>query len=94
MKLNPKGLGLAFGLAGVAFYLGCVLLMAIVGSPALVVFFNSLFHGLDVAPILQTEVAFWVTVLGLVNTFVLGALFGAFVAVVYNRAVVPVEIRS
>ena len=36
MKLKPTGLGLAFGVAGVFFYLGCVLLMTFMGSQAVV----------------------------------------------------------
>ncbi|MEZ5275564.1 MAG: DUF5676 family membrane protein [Opitutaceae bacterium] len=86
MKLNPKGLGLAFGVAAVFFYLGCILLMTIAGRGALVVFFNALLHGLDIGPILSAKVSFWMTILGLVNTFILSWLFGALIAVVYNGA--------
>lgn len=93
MRLNSKGLGLAFGVAGAFFYLGCVLIMAIAGPEVLVLFFNGLLHGLDVTPVLQLEVGFWVSVIGLVNTFVIGWLFGALIAVVYNGAVSRVVVR-
>lgn len=48
LNLNPKYLGLAFGVTGVVFYLGCMLTMATVSHDKAVVFFNSLLHGLDV----------------------------------------------
>ena len=41
MKLYPKSLGLAAAVAASIFYLGCVLLMQIASSEALVTFFNS-----------------------------------------------------
>ena len=87
MKLNPTGLGLAFGIAAVVFYLGCVLLMSMAGDQALVLFINGLLHGLNVESIIAPRIGFWVTVLGLINTFVLSWLFGALIAVVYNGVV-------
>lgn len=93
MKLNPKGLGLAIGVASAFFYLGCVLLMAIAGREALTVFFNGLLHGINVEPILNTHLSFWMTILGLVDTFILSWLFGALVAVVYNGAIARVSTK-
>lgn len=87
MPLNPKRLGFAVAIAASVFYLGCVVIMALAGPPALVGFFNGLFHGADLGPIMQNKVGAWTTITGLINTFVLSWLFGALVAVVYNGAV-------
>jgi hypothetical protein len=86
MPLNPNRLGPAFAVAAGLFYLGCVAIMAIAGKAALVAFFNGLFHGLDLSPILMDQVSVWITVTGFINTVVLSWLFGALIAVVYNLA--------
>ena len=84
MPLNPNRLGPAFAVAAGLFYLGCVTIMAIAGKATLVGFFNGLFHGLDLSPILMERVSVWVTVMGFINTVILSWLFGALIAVVYN----------
>ena len=84
--MNPKRLGLAFAVAAGVFYLGCVFIMVFAGPPVLVIFFNGLFHGADLTPILKGSGSAWITVTGFVNTFILSWLFGALVAVVYNLA--------
>ena len=86
MTINPKRLGLAVATAAGLFYLGCVVLMAIAGAPALATFFNGLFHGFDLTPILAANIGFWTTALGLINTVILSWLFGALIAVSYNLA--------
>ena len=84
MTLSPKRFGLACASAAALFYLGCVFIMAVAGAQNLAFFFNGLFHGLDLKPILLESVSPWITVSGLINTFILSWLFGAFIAVVYN----------
>ena len=83
-RLDLKRMGFAFGTTGVLFYLGCMLTMATVPREKAVVFLNSLLHGLNVEPILQTNVPFGEVVLGLITTFVLGWFAGALVAGFYN----------
>ncbi len=82
--LNPRRLGLAFGATGVVFYVGCMLTMATVPRDSAVTFFNSLLHGLDVAPILKTSVPPAQVVLGLITTFILGWFAGVLIAGIYN----------
>jgi len=84
MSLSPRRFGLAFASAAGLFYLGCVLIMALAGPQNLAFFFNGLFHGLDLRPILMDSVDVLTTLTGFVNTVILSWLFGAFVAVVYN----------
>jgi hypothetical protein len=83
-NLNPKYLGFAFGATGLVFYLGCMLTMATVPHEKVVVFFNSLLHGLDVGPILKTSVPISQVALGLVTTFILGWFAGVLIAGIYN----------
>ena len=86
MRLSPRRLGLAFGGTGAIFYLGCMLTMATVPREKAVLFFNSLWHGLNVEPILQTSVPIGEALLGLVTTFILGWFAGALIAGFYNLA--------
>ena len=92
-QLDPKCLGFAFGTAAAFFYLGCVLLMGLAGHEALVTFLNGILHGIDVTAILQPRLGFWLTVLGFIDTFILSWLFGAFVAVLYNGALLRLSTR-
>lgn len=87
MSLSPRRFGLAFASAAGLFYIGCVFLMAVTGPQNLAVFFNGLFHGLGLRPILEDSVSLGVTAFGFVNTLILSWLFGAFMAVVYNLSI-------
>lgn len=83
-RIHVFKFGLACGLTGTLLYLGCVILMLTVGEQGIVLFFNSLLHGLDVAPILRTDVPLWEAGLGIIETFVLSWLIGACIASIYN----------
>jgi hypothetical protein len=87
LYLNPNYLALAFGAAGVVFYLGCVLTMATVSHDKAVVFFNSLLHGIDVGPILKAGVPASQVALGLVTIFILCWFAGLLIAGTYNLGV-------
>lgn len=84
LYLNPKYMALAFGATGVVFYLGCMLTMATVSHDKAVIFFNSLLHGLDVAPILKTSVPVSQVAMGLVTIFILCWFAGLLIAGIYN----------
>ena len=79
-----KRFGLAVGSAGALLYAGCVLVMLCLPEPTVVAFFNSLLHGLDVGPIVRTDMPWGEALMGLVQTFILAWITGAVVAVVYN----------
>ncbi|REL39304.1 hypothetical protein DYD21_03325 [Rhodohalobacter sp. SW132] len=83
-KLNIKKLGLAFGSTTAILYLGCVLLMIIVGQEGTVAFFNTLLHGFDTSAIIRMDIPWWEAVMGIVQIFILGWLTGALVAAIYN----------
>ena len=82
--INIKKFALAWGVAGVVLYLGCIILMATVGHEGTVLFFNSLLHGFDTSAIIRMEVPWTEALIGLVEIFILGWLFGALIAAVYN----------
>lgn len=75
--INVKKFGLAFGLTGALLYIGCIILMLLVGHPGTVKFFNSILHGLDVSSIVRMDVPLWEAGVGLIETFILGWLIGA-----------------
>lgn len=83
-RLSPQRLGFAFGATGALFYLGCMLTMSTVSREKAIIFFNSLLHGLDVAPILRESVSPSEVCLGIIGTFVFGWFAGALVALFYN----------
>ena len=65
-------------------YISCVVLMMTTPEEQVTAFFNSLLHGLDVEPIMQWEMAWWEMGIGVIQVFILGWLFGALIASVYN----------
>ncbi len=82
--INVKKFGFAVGSTGALLYLGCLIVMFIVGLEGTVRLFNSLLHGLDVTKIVRMDMPIWEAVIGIIQTFVLGWLIGACVAAIYN----------
>ena len=83
-KLNVQRFSLAIGVASAFLYVGCVSVMAVLGKESTILFFNSLLHGLDVRLIIRMYVPLREAVIGVIETFILGWLFGAVIALVYN----------
>ena len=84
-NIHVKKMAIAFGLTGALLYLGCIVLMATVGSNATINFFNNLFHGIDVSSIIRTKMPLWEAAFGIVQTFLLSWLTGACIAGIYNK---------
>ena len=82
--LNIKKFGFALGLSTAIVYLGCAFVMFTVPQERAVRFFNSITHGIDWGPIMRWDMPFWEMVVGVIEVFILGWLFGALVAVLYN----------
>lgn len=82
--LNVQRFSLAVGVASAFLYVSCVAAMAVLGKDATISFFNSLLHGLDVRLIIRMDVPLRQAVMGVIETFILGWLFGAVIALVYN----------
>jgi hypothetical protein len=82
--IHIRKFGLAVGLTWALLYLGCAIVMMTVGREGTVLFFNSLLHGLDTAPIIRMGVPFYEFCIGLVESLILGWLVGACVAGIYN----------
>jgi hypothetical protein len=83
-RVSPRRFAFACGATGALFYLGCMLTMSTVPREKAIIFFNSLLHGLDVAPILRESVSFGEVCLGIIGTFMLGWFAGALIALFYN----------
>jgi hypothetical protein len=82
--INVKRFGFAVGASVALLYLGCVFIMATVPKEAAIRFFNSLLHGIDVTTIIRWEMPWQEMAVGALETFVIGWLLGALVAVLYN----------
>ncbi|MBI1969893.1 hypothetical protein HYS48_04315 [Candidatus Woesearchaeota archaeon] len=82
--LNPNRIGLAAaGTAGLL-YIACVLFIVLAGKEVYVPFFNSLFHGIDIAPIARASISFGQTIMGLIITLIGMWLIGMIFAWLYN----------
>lgn len=84
MKIQSIKFGIAFAVAGVTMYLGCML-MAVLGQEGTVWFFNSILHGFDVSNSIRMDVPIVDTVAGIVFTGLIGLVVGWVIASVYNR---------
>lgn len=87
-RLHINRLGVAFALTDTLFYIGCIILMSILGAQSTTLFFNSLLHGLDTAGLTRMDIPFWEVALGIVLTFILGWISGALIAAIYNFGLV------
>ena len=83
-NINPIRLGWAFGVTFSLMYLGCVIVMLLVGHDGTVLIFNSLLHGVDVSNIIRMDMPFWEMGMGICLTFLLAWFTGATVGSVYN----------
>tara|TARA_R110000868_G_scaffold340678_1_gene601359 strand:- start:653 stop:895 length:243 start_codon:yes stop_codon:yes gene_type:complete len=68
-------------------YIGCALVMMTVSQDVAIHFFNSLMHGIDVTTIMRWDMPWWEMIVGVLEIFILGWLFGAIIAVFYNVGV-------
>ena len=82
--LSIKRFGFALGAVFALFYLGCVLVMFTVPKVMVIWFFNSLMHGVDVAPVMRSDMPWWEAIVGVLEIFILGWLVGAASAMFYN----------
>jgi hypothetical protein len=85
VMIDAKKLGLASGIAFSVLYLGCILLMLIVGKSGTIWLFNSLLHGLDVSTISRMNVPIMDTCIGFVFTFLLAYGMGYLIGAIYNK---------
>jgi protein-S-isoprenylcysteine O-methyltransferase Ste14 len=82
--MSIKRLGFALGASSALLYLGCAFVMMTVPPDAAVRFFNSITHGVDWGPIMRWDMPWWEMVVGVLQVFILGWLFGALIAAFYN----------
>ena len=95
MKLiHIKAFGLAVAIIAALLYLGCALVMNFTGAETTRLFFNSLFHGIDIGNILRMNVSFRETTLGLMQTFIIAWLNGATIAAIYNILMSRIKISE
>jgi hypothetical protein len=77
-------LGFALGGSLALLYLGCAFVMLTVPQEAAVRFFNSITHGVDWSSIMRWGMPWWEMIVGVLEVFILGGLFGALIAALYN----------
>lgn len=82
--INVKRFGLAVGLTLAVLRLGCIIVFALLSREQAIAYFNILVHGIDVGPILKTEMSVQLMIYGIIQVFILGWLIGASIASIYN----------
>lgn len=73
------------GLTSVVIYLGCYLIILIMGRHSIVKLSNYLFHGVDFTSIIRTDIPFLETLLGAVISFVFWGFVGLVFSLFYNK---------
>jgi hypothetical protein len=83
-RLSVTRLGFALGTVFAALY--GVSMVIVMGGPreTVVAFFNSVLHGIDVAPIMRWDMPWWEMVVGIIEVFIFGWLLGMATASLYN----------
>ena len=84
-KLSQKKFAIASGLASVLVYLGCVLIMTMLGKDSLVKLSNLLFHGMDFSNIIRMNIPIGETLLGALASFVFWGIVGYVLVFIYNK---------
>ncbi len=84
-KLNQKKFAIASGLTSVVIYLGCFLIMTVLGKDSLVKLSNLLFHGMDFSNIIRVNIPIGETLLGAVTSFIFWGIIGYLLALIYNK---------
>ena len=84
-KLNQKKFAIASGLTSVVIYLGCFLIMTVLGKDSLVKLSNLLFHGMDFSNIIRMNIPIGETLLGAVASFIFWGIIGYVLAFIYNK---------
>ncbi len=82
--INVKKMGLAIGLTFAVLRLGCIIVLALLSREQAIAYFNTLVHGIDISPILKTEMSVQSMIFGVIQIFILGWLIGASIASIYN----------
>ncbi|MCI5092696.1 DUF5676 family membrane protein [Phaeodactylibacter sp.] len=84
-NLQQNKFAIASGGASVVVYLGCFLVMQLLGTESLVKFSNLLFHGMDFSTIIRTDITLLETLIGTAASFVFWAVIGYVIAFIYNK---------
>ena len=84
-KLNQNNFAFSSGLTSVVVYLGCFLIMTILGKGSLIKLSNLLFHGMDFSNIIRLNIPIGETILGAVTSFIFWGIIGYVLALIYNK---------
>jgi hypothetical protein len=93
-NLQQNKFAIASGVASVVVYLGCFLVMQLLGKESLVKLSNLLFHGMDFSTIIRTDISLGETLLGAFASFVFWGGIGYILAFVYNFFTYPGNLKE
>ena len=84
-NLKPIKSAISAGITSVVIYLGCYLIMMILGKDSLVKLSNYLFHGVDFSTIINANISIGETVVGLIISFFFWGFIGFVFTLTYNK---------
>ncbi len=84
-NIHKTKFAIASGLTSVVVYLGCYLIMAILGKEGIVNLSNLLFHGMDFSSIVRMNIPLGETLLGAVASFIFWGFIGYVLIAIYNK---------
>ncbi len=84
-KLNANKFAISVGISSIAIYIGCVILMAIIGESGIIRVSNILFHGMDFSNIIRMNIPITDNLIGVVASFCVWGGIGYVIATVYNK---------
>lgn len=84
-KSKPIKSAISSGITSVIIYLGCYLIMLLLGKESLVKLSNYLFHGVDFSTIIRINIPVGETLLGLVISFFFWGIIGFTYTLIFNK---------
>ncbi|MBN1359392.1 MAG: hypothetical protein JW993_02320 [Sedimentisphaerales bacterium] len=83
-RLSTTRLRFAFARVCAALYAASTLIVMAGPRETVIVFFNSVLHGIDITPIMRWEMPWWEMIVGVLEVFIIGWLYGMAIAIFYN----------
>ena len=83
-RISAGKFGLSMGLVFMALHAGGGLLFVLFGREKAIFFFNSIFYGIDITPLVRNVVPDLQVLTGIIGMFALGWVIGAGTAYLYN----------
>lgn len=83
-RIKTNKFGIAVGSTFALLYLACIISVMIVGKDGIIFVMNTIFHVIDITPLIKTTISLSSMIIGLFEIFIIGWLIGVTIASIYN----------